>query len=143
MLLVSIGSLLCIIYKSLEWLWLSDRFGSNQKHFLSIEYFVALIITYVILLIGFGFIYTFIEMAGYSIILESGQEIEPPFFHILGTCVYFSAVTLFSLGYGDIVPIGIGRWFAVVEALIGYLLPAAFVVRSVIYFEGSFFKERG
>ncbi len=48
------------------------------------------------------------------------------------TSLYFSAVTLLSVGYGDIVPIGIGRWIAMVEALLGYALPAAFVVRTVM-----------
>jgi len=33
------------------------------------------------------------------------------------------------------VPVGIGRWIASIEALIGYALPAAFVVRTAIDFE--------
>ncbi|HHY72017.1 MAG TPA: two pore domain potassium channel family protein [Bacillus bacterium] len=143
MLLIGIGLLLAIIYKSLEWIWLRENFQRNRRHFLSIENFLLLIFTYIILLVGFGFIYTLIEASGTSIIIESGNKVEPPFFHIMGTGMYFSGVTLFSLGYGDVVPIGIGRGFAMVEALIGYLLPAAFVMRSVIDFEGSFFKERG
>lgn len=143
MLLIGIGSILGLIYKSLEWIWISDNFQRNQRHFLSIENFLLLILTYVILLVGFGFIYTLVEASGTSIIIEAGNKLEPPFFHIMGTSMYFSAVTLFSLGYGDIVPIGMGRWLATLEALIGYLLPAAFVMRTVIDFEGSFYKERG
>jgi potassium channel LctB len=51
--------------------------------------------------------------------------------------MYFSAITLLSVGYGDITPIGIGRWLAVVEALLGYTMPMAFVVKTVINFEKS------
>ncbi|MEC1778056.1 potassium channel family protein [Schinkia azotoformans] len=143
MLLILVGSVLGLIYKSLEWIWINDNFQRNRKHLFSFENFLLLIITYVILLVGFGFIYTMIEASGTSIILESGNEVEPPFLHKMGTGMYFSAVTLFSLGYGDVVPIGVGRPLAVLEALIGYLLPAAFVMRTVIDFEGSLFKERG
>lgn len=142
--IIGIGSILCIVYKSLEWIWASDRFQKNRRHFLSVENFILLIFTYIILLVGFGFIYTLLEASsGSNIIVESGNEVEPPFLHILGTGMYFSAVTLFSLGYGDVVPIGIGRLLAILEALIGYLLPAAFVMRSVIDFEGSFYRDRG
>lgn len=143
MLFIGIGSMLGIIYKSLEWIWLRDQFQRNMRHLFSIENFLLLILTYVILLLGFGFIYTMIEASGTSIIIEAGNKVEPPFIHIMGTGIYFSAVTLFSLGYGDVVPIGVGRWLAILEALIGYLLPAAFVMKSVIDFEGSFYKERG
>ncbi|HZG72269.1 MAG TPA: ion channel, partial [Chondromyces sp.] len=45
---------------------------------------------------------------------------------------YFSGITLFSVGYGDIVPSGAGIWIALIEAWIGYTIPAAFVMRTVI-----------
>ena len=45
---------------------------------------------------------------------------------------YFSGVTILTIGYGDIVPIGIGRLVALIQALIGYVLPTAFVLRLVI-----------
>ncbi|MDY0395815.1 potassium channel family protein [Virgibacillus halophilus] len=36
-----------------------------------------------------------------------------------------------TIGYGDITPVGIGRLVALIEALVGYVLPAAFVMRIV------------
>src|SRR5699024_9591715 len=45
--------------------------------------------------------------------------------------IYFSGVTLLTIGYGDITRIGIGRFLAIVEALIGYILPTAFVLKLV------------
>lgn len=38
------------------------------------------------------------------------------------------STTLFSIGYGDIVPIGLGKIIAIIEGLIGFLLPPAFIV---------------
>ncbi|GAB3042461.1 hypothetical protein GCM10027286_00800 [Virgibacillus ainsalahensis] len=52
----------------------------------------------------------------------------------MGTAIhsmYFSGVTLLTIGYGDITPIGIGRLIALIQALIGYILPTAFVLRLV------------
>jgi potassium channel LctB len=43
--------------------------------------------------------------------------------------LYFSAITLFSVGYGDITPFGWARAVSIIEAMIGYLLPAVLVVR--------------
>lgn len=40
----------------------------------------------------------------------------------LGNCLYFSAETFSSLGFGDFVPVGPIRWLAGVEALNGLLL---------------------
>jgi potassium channel LctB len=49
--------------------------------------------------------------------------------------MYFSAITLLSVGYGDITPVGIGRWIAIIEALVGYTMPAAFVARTFMEHE--------
>ena len=43
-------------------------------------------------------------------------------------CLYFSGVTLTTLGYGDIAPIGISRAFAVNEAFCGAFMMALFVL---------------
>lgn len=141
MLIIGILSIVFIIYKSLQWIWDSHYIQEKKLRYLSLENFLLFLFTYVILFIGFGFIYTLFELAGVSVLVEGGKQIEVPFFNIVGTGMYFSAVTLFSVGYGEVVPIGIGRWIAILEAMIGYILPAAFVLRSVIDFEDSFFKK--
>ena len=46
--------------------------------------------------------------------------------------IYFSFVTLATLGYGDITPVhGVSRMFAIMEALIGQLYPATLLARLV------------
>ncbi|MGE8207578.1 potassium channel family protein [Heyndrickxia sp. NPDC080065] len=74
-------------------------------------------------------------MKGFHVIVEQGSLFTGSYFDKLNSSMYLSAITLFSVGYGDIVPIGIGRILVVVEALIGYTIPAAFVVKSVIDYE--------
>ena len=50
---------------------------------------------------------------------------------LLGDSLYLSGITLLSVGYGDVTPIGIGRWIAITEALLGYIMPAVIVARTV------------
>ncbi|MBT2583322.1 potassium channel family protein [Planococcus sp. ISL-109] len=43
--------------------------------------------------------------------------------------LYFSGTTMLSVGYGDIVPVGSARFFSLVQAAIGLLLPAAYFAK--------------
>jgi potassium channel LctB len=119
--------LLCIIM-SLRLLFMPRRFKGKQ---ISFENFMYLAMLYATIMIGFGVIYFLLEMKGFLVIVESTQTINLDFFSRLITFIYFSGVTLFSVGYGDIAPIGFSRIVVVLEALIGYAIPAAFVARAV------------
>lgn len=46
-------------------------------------------------------------------------------------CLYFSGVTILSVGYGDLVPVGSARFFALIQASIGVLLPSAYFVKAL------------
>ncbi|MBM4765089.1 potassium channel family protein [Bacillus sp. B15-48] len=122
--------ILCIIL-SLRELFIPDKIKGKK---LSIENFFVLAIIYLTVMIGFGLIYFLVgseiqpilnEAEEYSATTGTETVIK------LETALYFSAITLFSVGYGDISPIGIGRWIAVIEALVGYTIPTAFVARTV------------
>lgn len=101
----------------------------------SIENFLYLACIYVTVMLGFGLIYILLDTRGFSIFMDGTVGLEGNFLSRLETGFYFSAVTLFSVGYGDIAPIGFGRLIAVLEALIGYTIPAAFVFRAVFEME--------
>lgn len=109
----------------------------HRNNYISFENVAFLFLVYTNVLVGFSLIYTLFEMKGIPVLLEGGTILTGGFLDILGSSLYFSAITLLSVGYGDITPIGMGRWFAVIEALIGYVIPAAFVVRSMVDFEGG------
>lgn len=114
----------------------------SKHRYVSLENFVVLISLYVTMMLGFGLIYTVLEINGYDIFMKNSKDITGEFFFVLQDSLYFSATTLLAVGYGDVIPIGAGRWFAVVEALLGYIMPAAFVVRVVIDWEKDMDKER-
>jgi potassium channel LctB len=117
----------CVLM-SLRTLFIPHKIRGKRVSF---ENFLYLAFIYVTVMIGFGLIYVLIEQNGTQVLRESAGAEGGTFFQRLETGFYFSAVTLFSVGYGDISPVGIGRMIAVLEALIGYTIPAAFVARAV------------
>lgn len=96
--------------------------------FVSFENALYLGSIYLTVIIGFGLIYLLFELKGISLLMEINNKNN---YNIFETSFYFSAMMLFSVGNGDVVPHGFGRMVAVVEALIGYTLPAAFVARAL------------
>lgn len=96
----------------------------------STEIFITLLIIYCTVITGFALIYFILSFQG-IVLVEYGKLDDVSMIGSLIHSFYFSGVTLLTIGYGDIVPIGIGRFIALVEALIGYILPTAFVLRIV------------
>ncbi|MFX3623305.1 MAG: ion channel [Ectobacillus sp.] len=115
------------VLQSIRLLWLSMRM---PKRFFSFQNLVLLCLIYTTVLISFGLSYLVLEELGFAVLEEDGKEVNVHSFRIVEICMYFSAITLMSVGYGDITPVGIGRWIAIVEALVGYTMPAAFVMHT-------------
>lgn len=133
MLLVLILLTIILLALSVRSLWL--RNNKERKTYFSWENIVLLLLIYATVLIGFGLLYVMVWIGGHSVLQENGVPVWGSFIAMLKTSMYFSAITLLSVGYGDITPIGIGRWIAAIEAMLGYVMPYAFVVRTVIDFE--------
>lgn len=79
----------------------------------------------------FGFAVLYYLMSFETIVLrvstEYGRDGGEDFLDYL----YFSGVTMLSVGYGDLVPVGAARFFALIQAGIGLLLPTAYFVRAL------------
>ncbi len=92
----------------------------------SVDNFFYLCTVYLTVIIGFGLIYLILQLAGMSVLVEASNHKR---YNMFETSFYFSAMMLFSVGNGDVIPQGTGRLIAAIEALIGYTLPAAFVAK--------------
>ncbi|ASN06866.1 potassium channel family protein [Virgibacillus necropolis] len=106
------------------------RRGNNNERSFSMDIFFTLLVVYSIVIIGFALIYFILSFN--RILLVEGGELRQV--NALGTLIhsaYFSGVTMLTIGYGDITPLGYGRLIALIQALIGYILPTAFVLRLV------------
>lgn len=113
------------IFMSLRTLFIPNTIKGK---IVSVENFLYLGSVYLTVIIGFGLIYLLFNLIGISLLIEMNEQNRN---NIFETSFYFSAMTLFSVGNGDVIPHGLGRLIAVCEALIGYTLPAAFVARAV------------
>lgn len=95
-------------------LWLVTKNGTSYKRFA----FFVLILSFVIFP---TFYFVADSFNGELISASSGLKAT------VNEVLYFSFVTLTTLGYGDFYPIGLTRWVAVTEAGTGYLLLGIFV----------------
>jgi potassium channel LctB len=129
MIYVLVAAIVFCMFMSLRTLFFPSKW--REKH-LSIKNFLLLGISYFVLMLGFGLVYVLLEVKGLDILMENGEVIQGGFLEHLFSCLYFSGVTLFSVGYGDITPIGIGRGIALIESWLGYTIPAAFVIKTFI-----------
>ena len=106
------------------------RHPGIKEHLMPASHLLVLAIVYGTIICGFGLIFALLSLMGYPVLKMEWSQFN--FFTFIEACIYFSSSTILSVGYGDIVPVGLGRWIATLEALIGYLLPIAFVLTSVI-----------
>ncbi|MFT9849376.1 ion channel [Aneurinibacillus sp. REN35] len=97
--------------------------------------FLILFLLYMNLVLSFGLLYCVLEWMGLGFILDhyASPAHQSQWYDRITRSFYFSAVTLLSVGYGDLSPFGAARGVAMLEAMIGYVLPAALVIRYAAF----------
>ncbi|WP_110929138.1 potassium channel family protein [Bacillus massiliglaciei] len=100
-----------------------------KKVFFRSPLFYHLFLNFVVIAFGFAVIYYLFSQHTVILMVDSptGEEVDPSFWDLL----YFSGVTLLAIGYGDYVPVGNIRFFALIEGSIGMLLPAAYFIKAL------------
>jgi potassium channel LctB len=105
-----------------------NRYISKRRTFYNM---LALFILYINITLAFSVLYCALELTGFGNITDHyaapSHQSQP--FDLVTRSFYFSSITLLSVGYGDITPFGWARAAAIVEAMIGYILPAALVIK--------------
>ncbi len=125
---LSVLLIIVAISMSLRTLFIPHKIKGKQVSF---ENFITLGIIYATVMCGFGLLYYLLDLKGIWVLSDASMRPSTSPYERMSTSMYFSAITLFSVGYGDIAPIGVGRVIAVFEALVGYTIPAAFVTRAM------------
>ncbi len=102
-----------IFYSAGLMLWVRSTFGSKKvTHFLA---------SYLITIVMIIFLFAGAYLSRADQFIEFGQQK-----HILfEDALYFSTVTITTVGYGDITPLGVNRWLAALEAFLGMLINVA------------------
>lgn len=113
-----------------------ERRGTVRKKHEIIYNSIAMFFMCVNIIITFTAIYMLIDFLEIGRIVEHQTAISyvPVWIDNFTRTLYFSAITLLSVGYGDITPFGWSRGAAILEATIGYILPAAITVQYLRLF---------
>ncbi len=98
---------------------------------MTLDILCGAVAVYLLIGINWALVYTYIDLLNPEAFKSSMQMLEPDkaFTHDF---VYFSFVTLATLGYGDIVPVSTtARTFAMLEAIVGALYIAVIIGKIV------------
>ncbi len=87
-----------------------------------------------------GVAYWLAALAGEHGLVEGGRPVDVDL-KGLASAIYFSFVTATSIGYGDIVPVGIGRAIAIAEAVMALLVFGAVVAKFVSHRQEELMSE--
>jgi len=88
---------------------------------------IILISAMIIVTFAFIFFFTGLSYGDESVVFSTHNSLNENIYDFLNS-FYFSVVTFTTLGYGDVLPIGISKLFAGIEALLGGFILALFVV---------------
>lgn len=102
---------------------------SYKKSTFNAPMFYQLFFNMIGITIGFACIYYLLSLN--NVILKIGSPDGNPANETFANLLYFSGVTLLSVGYGDYTPVGSAKFFALIEAGIGILLPTAYFIKAM------------
>ncbi|MEE9607237.1 MAG: ion channel [Myxococcota bacterium] len=105
-----------------------------RERTVSLETILGGVAVFLLIGISFALLYGHLEYTAPGSFAYAGQGAIPGASRALreGSLVYFSFITLTTLGYGDITPVSSGaRALATLEAVVGQLYVAIFVARLV------------
>lgn len=92
--------------------------------------FTRLLGVWLAIVVGCGFLYWLIDLLAGNDLREAGVGVPATFDGLL-TAMYFSFVTATSIGFGDVVPLGVARIIAVFEGACGLLIFGAIISKLV------------
>ena len=119
-------TILIWIINNLKILYLDVKENKKLKLW---EFFLLILVVVGGLIIFFGFVYKVNADYGHGAITYNGEEKVVDIWESM----YLSAVTFFSLGYGDYAPKGISMLFATLEVALAQLFVLIFIAVSITY----------
>lgn len=90
---------------------------------------------YFIIALFFSIIYIILDFWELGSILDhhSSSWHQQQHLDIFTRSLYFSFITLFAVGYGDMTPLGLSKGVAIIQALVGYVVPYAIVLNYIVF----------
>ncbi len=107
----------------------------RQKGKIIISNLLVICVIYVSIALAFSIAYMVLDYYQLGPIIDhnSSANHQQQLLDRFTRSLYFSFITLYSVGYGDVTPFGLSKAVAILEATIGYLLPPAIIIRYLIF----------
>lgn len=90
---------------------------------------------YFIIAAAFSAIYIILDYAELGFILDHYSSIphQKQLIDVITRSFYFSFITLFAVGYGDMTPFGLSKAVSMIQAFVGFILPYAILLNYIIF----------
>lgn len=90
---------------------------------------------YFLIAAAFSLIYIILDFADIGFIVDhySSGVHQDQIIDIITRSLYFSFITLFAVGYGDMTPFGFAKAVSMIQAFVGFILPYAILLNYIIY----------
>jgi len=118
-----------------------------RKHLHPIHYveklaaasYSTLFLVYFVVVMVFGLTYFALSYVGGNNSVSGLKEMEPVYRFL--NSLYFSVATATTVGYGDLVPHGFAKFFAALEAMIGFGVFGIFIAKIVSFKDEAALQE--
>lgn len=89
---------------------------------------------YFLIAVAFSVVYILFEYAELGFILDHYSSLahQHQLIDVVTRSLYFSFITLFAVGYGDMTPFGLSKAVAMIQAFVGFILPYAILLNYLI-----------
>ncbi len=90
---------------------------------------------YFFIAVCFSIVYIALTLSGLGYIVDhySTAAHQEQFIDLISRSLYFSYITLFAVGYGDMTPLGFAKAVSMIQAFVGFILPYAILLKYLIY----------
>ena len=128
-----IGAIIFIIGFSIGTIYYYFNLFKTDLHTHKIEYIISIIFVFFLTITMFAVIYAEPIENSNNYFMEFGKPYNINF----PDAFYFSTTTITTLGYGDITPVGIFRFFVIIEVLMGVIY-----LGSMVYFIIKIYEKK-
>lgn len=99
---------------------------------------------YFIIAAVFSIIYIALDYAGLGIIVDHYSSVphQEQLLDIITRSFYFSYITLFAVGYGDMTPFGLSKAVSIIQSFIGHTIPYVIMLNYIIYKPSKFLNKK-
>lgn len=89
---------------------------------------------YFFIAVAFSALYIVLEYIELGVILDhySSFSHQKQLIDVITRSLYFSFITLFAVGYGDMTPFGLSKAVSMIQAFVGFILPYAILLNYII-----------